>query len=199
LELLVLKSLISCLNRETLSYLQTISSAIQQIRDRHNAELLQTFEEDNTSPNISKMHNDLRNGDYFNRIKAMEQLADCGDTTIIPELLEILNSGDYMIRFNSAISIGKVASPEVLPRLLEILLDSQNDPILYAINGIQARCKYYNYDIAQTPLPPEDKPNPTAGNTYIFNDKVEQVVGKNLIVQGDNIAAQNNQKTVPES
>lgn len=56
----------------------------------------------------------------------------------------------------------------------------------------------YNYDIAQTPLPPEDNPNPTTGNTYIFNDKVGQVVEK-LTVQRDNIATQNNQKSAQDS
>jgi nucleoside phosphorylase len=40
---------------------------------------------------------------------------------------------------------------------------------------------------------------PTTGNTYIFNHKVDQVVGGNLTVHGDNIATQNNPKTLPES
>ncbi|PZO42218.1 MAG: hypothetical protein DCF19_08240 [Pseudanabaena frigida] len=85
-----------------------------------------------------------------------------------------------------------------LPYLLTLIPTEASQQALSVITAIQARCKYYNYDIAQTPLPPEDNPNPTTGNTYIFNDKVGQVV-ENLTVQRDNIATQNNQKTLPES
>ena len=71
--------------------------------------------------------------------------------------------------------------------------------LVLVITVIQSRCKYYNYAVAQTPLPPEDDPNSKIGNIYNFHGKVEQVFAGNPTVQGDNIATQNNQKTVPES
>ena len=86
-----------------------------------------------------------------------------------------------------------------LPHLLTLIPTKSSQQALSVITAIQFRCKYYNYDIAQTPLPPEDNPNPTTGNTYIFNDKVDQVVAGNLTVHGDNIATQNNPKPAPES
>ncbi len=86
-----------------------------------------------------------------------------------------------------------------LPHLLTLIPTESSQQALSVITAIQARCKYYNYDIAQTPLPPEDNPNPTTRNTYNFYDKVGKVVGGNLIVQGDNIATQNTPKTAPES
>ncbi len=46
---------------------------------------------------------------------------------------------------------------------------------------------------------PSDNPKPTTGTTNIFNAPVGQIVAGNLIVHGDNIATQNNQKTSPES
>jgi HEAT repeat protein len=150
---LVLEMLISSLNSEASSFRQASSDAIQQIRDRQTLEEVnKTYEEDNKASNISKLHDDLKNGDYLKRIEAMDKLAEIDDVTIVPELLGIFNSGDHIIRFNSANTIGKVASPEILPELLKILLDSQDDLVLHAIRGIQARCKYYSYKIYDTPL-----------------------------------------------
>ncbi|WP_103667164.1 HEAT repeat domain-containing protein [Pseudanabaena sp. BC1403] len=84
-----------------------------------------------------------------------------------------------------------------LPHLLTLIPTEASQEALSVITAIQARCKYYNYDIAQTPLPPEDKSNPKDSQNT-FNAPVGQVVIGNLIVQGDNIATQNNQKA-PES
>ncbi|MDX2253926.1 MAG: hypothetical protein NW214_00265 [Pseudanabaenaceae cyanobacterium bins.39] len=78
-----------------------------------------------------------------------------------------------------------------LPHLLTLIPTESSQEALSVITAIQSRCKYYNYDIAQPPLPPEDNPNPTTGNTYNFYDKVGQVI-ENQTVGGDNIAMQDN-------
>ena len=106
------------------------------------------------------------------------------------------------MRRRSAEALGKIGSDKAVETLFHLLtlIPRAADQVLSVIIAIQARCKYYNYDIAQTPLPPEDNPNPTTGNTYtyIFKASVGQVV-ENLTVQRDNIATQNNLKLLPES
>ena len=83
--------------------------------------------------------------------------------------------------------------------LHDFLSTDKNKHLTQAISDIQARCKYYNYDIAQMNLLPEDKTNPTTGNTYnTFNAPVGQVI-ENQTVGRDNIATQNNPKSLPES
>ncbi len=85
-----------------------------------------------------------------------------------------------------------------LPHLRNLIPTKSSQQALSVITAIQSRCKYYNYDIAQMTLPPEDKANPTTGNTYIFQAPVSQVI-ENQTVGLNNIATQNNPKSLPES
>ncbi|WP_434684377.1 HEAT repeat domain-containing protein [Pseudanabaena minima] len=141
------------------------------------------------------------------RDKAAESLGKIGSDKELEDLILDLESFYDYARNRAARALIRIAGSDrnlpiltqQLPHLLTLIPTESSQEALSVITAIQARCKYYNYDIAQTPLPPEDNPNPTTGNTYIFNDKVGQVVSGNLIVQGDNIATQNNQKTAPES
>jgi len=50
-----------------------------------------------------------------------------------------------------------------LPHLLTLIPTEASQQALSVVTAIQSRCKYYNYDIAQTPLLPEDKPNLAIG------------------------------------
>ena len=122
----------------------------------------------------------------------------------IESLIQSLNNEDYFVRIDIVEVLRMIADRNLptltqqLPHLLTLIPTESSQQALSVITAIQARCKYYNYDIAQTPLPPEDNPNPTTGNTYNFYDKVGQVV-ENLTVRRDNIATQNNQNVLPES
>ena len=102
------------------------------------------------------------------------------------------------MRRRSAEALGKIGSDKAVETLFHLLtlIPRAADQVLSVIIAIQARCKYYNYDIAQTPLPPEDNPNPT--NIFNINAPLGQLLAGNQIVQGDNIATQNNQNTAPE-
>ena len=110
----------------------------------------------------------------------------------------LLTDVDIYVRQDASSAFREVASPKHLNNLFELQQSTGEIHLFSTITAIQDRCKYYNYDIAQTPLPPEDHPNPTTGNTYIFKAPVGQVV-ENLTVQRDNIATQNNQKTSSDS
>jgi len=86
-----------------------------------------------------------------------------------------------------------------LPHLVTLIPTEASEQALSVITAIQSRCKYYNYAIAQMTLPPEDKANPNTGNTYnTFNAPVGQVI-ENQTVGRDNVATQNNPKSLPET
>jgi HEAT repeat protein len=144
---------------------------------------------------------------WFNvREKAAEALGGICSDKVVEPLIQALKDSDNDVRWRAAEALVKIAGSirnlptltQQLPHLLTLIPTEASQQALSVITAIQSRCKYYNYDIAQTPLPPEDNPNPTTGNTYIFKAPVGQVV-ENLTVQRDNIATQNNQKTAPES
>ncbi len=142
----------------------------------------------------------LENNNELLCTPAIKALGKIGGEMAVRGLIPLLQDSDFLVRQSARESLSKIASPKTISYLYKLIPTTYGlNEIHLVISNIQARCKYYNYDIAQTPLPPEDNPNPTTGNTYIFNKEVGQVVGGNLIVQGDNIATQNNQKTAPES
>jgi HEAT repeat protein len=149
----------------------------------------------------------LKNQDFFVRRDAVKALGKIGSEKAVEHLIqELKEQNNYHMLLVTAQSLEIIVAADrnlpsltqQLPHLLTLIPTEANQQALSVITAIQSRCKYYNYDIAQTPLPPEDNPNPTIGNTYNFYDKVGQVVEK-LTVQRDNIATQNNQKTAPES
>ena len=147
----------------------------------------------------------LKDRDSYVRRKAAKALVKIDSGKAVAPLIATLKDDDYDTRSKAAKALVKIAESDLnlpiitqqLPHLLTLIPTESSQEALSVITAIQARCKYYNYNIAQTPLPPEDNPNPTIGNTYNFFGEVEQVIAGTI--QGDNIATQNNQKTAPES
>ncbi|BBC22493.1 HEAT repeat domain-containing protein [Pseudanabaena sp. ABRG5-3] len=136
-----------------------------------------------------------------------EALGKIGSDKAIKPLIKLLKDLDSYVQWKSAEALEKISEADrnlptltqQLPYLLTLIPTESSQQALSVITAIQARCKYYNYNIAQTRLPPEDKTNSTTGTTNIFNAPVGQVVAGNLTVHGDNIATQNNQNSVPNS
>ncbi len=121
-------------------------------------------------------------------------LIDDNPQPLIQTLIESLSDGD---EYESTMARNKLMMMCDVPQYLSILIQNLptmsesigiSEHVYSLVNTIQSRCKYYNYDIAQMTLPPEDKANPTTGNTLIFNKEVGQIVAGNLIVNGDNSA-----------
>ena|GEM_PF-1938269 len=132
-------------------------------------------------------------------INAAKALGEIGGETAVLGLIPLLQDKVYSVRRSASNALGKIAFPVLINYLYRLLPSTYGvNDIPLVITAIQAQCKYYNYDIAQSPSPPEDNPNLTTGNTYIFKAPVGQVV-ENLTVQRDNIATQNNPKASPES
>ncbi len=143
----------------------------------------------------------LKDSNSLVRSSAAHALGAIQCKEAISELINLLKDHDVVAQSSVSGALSqfqKDTAAEYLPQLVGLIGTDIGERSLHAISSIQARCKYYNYNIAQTPLPPEDHPNPSTGNTYIFKAPVGQVV-ENLTVQRDNIATQNNQKTAPES
>jgi HEAT repeat protein len=149
----------------------------------------------------------LKDSDNYVRMNVVELLGKIANFKAVGYLVQSLQDTDDDVWRNAIEALGRIAESDrnlptltqQLPHLLTLISTESSEQALSVITTIQARCKYYNYDIAQIPLPPEDKPNPTTGNTYNnFNAPVGQVV-ENLTVQRDNIATQNNPKPAPES
>ena len=141
------------------------------------------------------------------RESAVMALGMIGSEKTVVTLIQSINDPISSVRWTAKWALEKMSESDrnlptltqQLPHLLTLIPTESSQQALSVITAIQARCKYYNYNIAQTPLPPEDDPNSRIGNTYNFHGKVEQVFAGNPTVQGDNIATQNNQKTVPDS
>jgi hypothetical protein len=154
----------------------------------------------------------LNNEDFIVRKRATEALGNIGSYKAVELLVQDLKDNDVDgVHWVTVEALRKIAVATIdknvaflsqkLPQLVDLIpkVFVEESNISAVITAIQTRCKYYNYDIAQIPLPPEDNLNPTTGNTYIFKAPVDKVVAGNLIVHGNNIATQNNQKTAPHS
>lgn len=149
---------------------------------------------------IDCLINAVRDSDFQVSWNALESLGNIGGKKAVDALIAAIKDSISFTGLSALLSLDKSIKDDrilptltqQLPYLLTLIPTEASQPALSVITAIQARCKYYNYAIAQTPLPPEDKTNPTTGNTYIFNEKVGQVVAGNLEVHGDNIGTQNN-------
>ena len=141
----------------------------------------------------------LKDSDDYVRRKAAEALVNIDNEKAFDALIIALKDSDYNVRRKVAEALVNIAKSDrnlptltqQLPHLVTLIPTEASQQALSVITAIQSRCKYYNYEIVQMTLPPEDKANPSTGNTYIFQAPVSQVV-ENLTVQRDNIATQNN-------
>jgi len=141
----------------------------------------------------------LKDSDSRVRWRAAEALGEIGNEKAVNALIATLKDSDNYVRRSATEALATISESDCnlptltqqLPHLISLIPTEASEQALSVIAAIQSRCKYYNYAIAQMTLPPEDKANPSTGNTYIFQAPVSQVV-ENLTVQRDNIATQNN-------
>jgi hypothetical protein len=90
-----------------------------------------------------------------------------GSDKAVDSLIHALNVAVYSVRRNASDALGEIADAlgkiaesdrnlptltQHLPHLLTLIPTEASQQALSVITAIQARCKYYNYDIAQTPL-----------------------------------------------
>jgi hypothetical protein len=84
-------------------------------------------------------------------------LGDTGSNRVIESLIQALKSGSAGHRRSALEAFKKLTKfnlnlSQQLPHLVQLTSIYPTEEALSVITAIQARCKYYNYDIAQTPL-----------------------------------------------
>jgi HEAT repeat protein len=148
----------------------------------------------------------FKDQNFTTRRIVAEALGNIANHKAVAVLIQALEDKKSVVCRRSAEALIKIADidrnlptlTQQLPHLLTLIPTEASQQALSVITTIQSRCKYYNYDIAQTSLPPEDKTSSPIGNIYNI-EQLGQLVAGNQTVEGDNIATQNNQKTAPES
>jgi HEAT repeat protein/DNA polymerase III delta prime subunit len=97
----------------------------------------------------------IKNSDWDVSRSATEALGKIGNifklsqTLILQELSNTLNSKDLSLRRHSAEAIIQIGNPRILTLLKQNLPSAQYAETLQAIQGIQAHCQFYNYEIWQ--------------------------------------------------
>jgi HEAT repeat protein len=102
----------------------------------------------------------LKDPDPLVKSFAVEFLGERQCKEAISDLIILLKDTDILVQSSVSEALshfqGDIAA-KYLPQLVELISTNIGENSLGAIAAIQARCKYYNYDIAQTPLQEETK------------------------------------------
>ncbi len=114
----------------------------------------------------------LKDSDDYVRSNAAEALGKIGSDKAVDFLIFALNDFDNDVCWNAKKALGKIAEADrnlpiltqQLPHLLTLIPTESSQQALSVITAIQARCKYYNYDIAQTPLQEENNNDKVLSN-----------------------------------
>lgn len=138
-------------------------------------------------------------------IKGLEKI---GTEKAVTELLLVLKDAEFSVRQHAGYALRRIASYEILPDLTKLLQTTGERHLLDAITAIQTRCKFYNYEIAQSSrpaLPNAEYLNSLQGLT-IMTDKQPIInfnqsnatVGVNYAAENSNIKFQQNVKNISE-
>jgi HEAT repeat protein len=98
-------------------------------------------------------------GDDDVRWRVLEALGKIGSDKAVNPLIEALKDKDPYVRRSAVEALGRIADidhnlpvlTQQLPYLLTLISTEASQEALSVITAIQARCKYYDYNIAQTP------------------------------------------------
>ncbi len=114
--------------------------------------------------------------------------AKMGSVEAVLVLLEALEAPDFLVRERAVEVLGKLSSPSQLATLWQARLKHPADEDLRdAIASIQARCKFYNYEIFQS-LPTEEKPDSSISQPTIIYDQRGATIGNVAhTVQGNQV------------
>ncbi len=109
---------------------------------------------------VEPLIHSLKDTDRGVRRDAAKALGKIGIDKAVESLIHTLKDTNNDVRMEATRAIGKIAETDrnlptltqQLPHLLTLIPTEASKEALSVITAIQARCKYYNYDIAQTPL-----------------------------------------------
>ncbi|MCY7385769.1 MAG: HEAT repeat domain-containing protein [Microcoleus sp. CAN_BIN18] len=153
--------------------------------------------------------------DPFLRSKAAEGLQKFSSDRVSIRLLEMVEDPHFLVVLNVAETLKNmphnIITAQHLPALRELIYTSKETFALEAIAAIQSRCGFYNYEIAQSPLPVISCLQ--AANFYsptilaiIMTDQQPIInfnqpnsnIGNNYAAEGSNIKIQQNVQNVTE-
>lgn len=127
---------------------------------------------------ISAFSDDL----YFNRNKGgykyATALAKDNNKSALVKIVEALRDTDFFGWEGIVDGIGDLGQPDLIHILWKLMLNGELSYLYRAISAIQSRCKFYNYDIAQSIPPPpinSEKLSANGSPTYNFYGSVGNV------------------------
>ncbi|WYL93798.1 MAG: HEAT repeat domain-containing protein [Gloeotrichia echinulata IR180] len=101
----------------------------------------------------------LQDADSDVRRSAAEALGKIGNEGAVHELINALQDADVFVCMSAESALKKIAEAKNLAQIWKLLLNGITDNHNIILN-IQERCKFYNYDITQTPPIEENKSHP---------------------------------------
>ncbi|MGH8001379.1 MAG: hypothetical protein ACREPR_18640 [Brasilonema sp.] len=120
----------------------------------------------------------------------------------ISDIIQDFKNPDYRIMCNAIENLKKIDNEPAMPVLIQALQDEyfvksdsgNNFPYaLLSLKKIQKRCKFYNYEIAQSPPSVEEnQTTPKPLNTFIFHQPVGNLITGDVNIHGDQIGTQHN-------
>ncbi len=139
---------------------QKMSLLVKALEDKENSicqaavELLGSIGNEQAVASLSKM---LKHQDPEIQMSAAAALGHIGGEQVITLLSKTLEDEDkdLGIRIIAAVSLGMIGNASLLMKLWQMECNGTVD-CLKAIASIQARCKFYNYEIFQAALEPEN-------------------------------------------
>jgi HEAT repeat protein len=153
--------------------IETLNHSNHRVR-RDVAEALGKIGNEKAVDSLLTALNDL---DHNVKRSAAEALGKIGNEKAIDPLIADLNHLDIFVRLDAEDALKKITKvdrnlptlTQQLPHLLTLIPTESSEEALSVITTIQARCKYYNYAIAQTPLQETDTSNITSSGSIIVN------------------------------
>ncbi|MGJ5675075.1 MAG: HEAT repeat domain-containing protein [Nostochopsis sp.] len=117
---------------------------------------------------ISVLVKALEEGDHLTQSDAANALAALGTETAISGLFSPLENENFKAHTIIVEALEKIGNSKALPKLFQLQVNCPNDNIGNAIDAIQSRCQFYNYNIAQSPPPETQNINMSEASKYNF-------------------------------
>lgn len=135
-------------------------------------------------PVISALFTTLKDDpDTYARGSAAEALGEIGSESAIPALLAALTHKNFWTRRCAANALGKFpgdCTAPILPQIMPLILTRVGKEAFRALTAIQAKCKFYNYEIYNYEIIQRQPPPSSSSSTDLLTriDQTTQDINK---------------------